>query len=99
MLCPRPSSTDPGSRLPRVVIRVELSRHSTFDHHDDVVVNPYPSERLNEPIKLVQYLRLPSSPSLSFQLHEGRPPVILHDSLSFVLHELSRHCVRRIDVN
>src|SRR6266446_614971 len=65
MLCPRPFSTDPGFRLSRVAIRVEVSRHSTFDHDDDVVVNPYPSERLNEPVKLVQYLFLSSSQSLA----------------------------------
>src|SRR5467141_4666515 len=99
MLFPRPFSTNPGFRLSRVAIRVELSRHSTFDHDDDVVVNPYASERLNEPIQLVQYLFLSSSPSLSFQLHKGSPLVILGDFLSCPLQQLSRHCVRRIDVN
>src|SRR5438094_9913054 len=99
MLCSRPLSSEPGFSSSGRVLRMELPRNSAFDHDDNVVVHTYASKRLDESIKLVQYLLFSSSPSLSFQFHVGRPPVVLLDSVSCLAHQLSRHRVRRIDVH
>src|SRR6266511_1003712 len=99
MLCTRPLSSDLGLCPSRLVFTVDLSWNSSLDHDNNIVVYSYASKGLDEAFKLVQYLLLSSGPCLSLQFHEGRPPIVLLDSVFYVAHQLSRHRVSRIDIH
>src|SRR5437879_4925622 len=99
MLCTRPFSSDLGVCLSRLVFTVDLSRNSSLDHDDNIVVYTHASKGLDEAVKLVQYLLLFSGPCLSLQFHVGRPLVVLPDSVSRVVHRSSRHCVIGVNVD
>src|SRR6266536_3038952 len=99
MLCTRPLSRDLGFCLSLLVFRVHLSRNSSLDHDNNIVVYTYASKGLDEAVKLVHYLLLSSGPCLSLEFHVGRPLVVLLDSVFYVAHQLSRHRVSRIDIH
>src|SRR5213083_1776465 len=99
MLCTRPLSSDLGLCLSRLVSTVDLSRNSSLDHDNNIVVYAHASKGLDEAVKLVQYLLLSSGPCLSLEFHVGRPIVVLLDSVFCVAHQLSRHRVSGIDIH